>query len=416
MTTFVRAVAALLTTPVLVAPVVFAPPAAAEPKPGLGVEWPMCGASGETDGFYCVESVTRNGTDWSTPPDPGPDGDSEDPYIDLIGDGDIRFGVYHWHTSGGMTTLLGDVDPSATWEWTVNTGTINPVEMYGRVRDPQLSFGGNATTGYTFTLSLKPTPIAEWWDYSVDPPTPFVCGYEEGCGTDATVATLVYNGFVTGYVTDDASSGLPAAQIPWHRGYVNAYNAQSAYWFYDFDTNAMVVRLANPHLKAAGVLATGYYETFIPDAMLINEYSVPDPTTLSTGSFFISRTGSSAPVPFTVTREPGGIRIKLTGITFSTPEYRIKPKASPPGAPRWGSLRRPTPTSARVSFRAPLADGGRVITGYAVRCTRGSLVWNRRVSWAKPVVFRGLPKAPVTCKVRAENVKGWGRWSTTKTG
>lgn len=413
MTTSVRALLAALMATILATPLLIASPAAADPKPDLGQAWPFCGTGTDTDGWYCVVSVTRNGVPYSrTQPDYGTPGDYLVPYIDLIGSGDIRFGINHWVIDAALhATIIGDI-PQDTWEWTVNTGTINPVEMYGQLRNPRLSFGGNATTGYTFTLGLEPAPMAWRWDASGMLP----CSYDAGCGDDTTVAGLVYTGFVTGYVTDDAGRGYSAIERGWRRGYINSYNAQDAYWFYDFDTNALVVRMANPHLSSPGVPATGYFETFIPDGMLIHEYSVPDPTTLSRGSFAVSRTGSAAAVPFTVTREPGGIRIRLTGITFSTPQYRIRPKASAPGAPRWGSITRPSKTKVKVTFRRPVATGGKPITLYVVQCRRGSHTWRAILGTKQPVTFTRMPRGPVTCRVRARNVVGLGVWSPAHTG
>ncbi|MCB0908462.1 MAG: fibronectin type III domain-containing protein [Nocardioidaceae bacterium] len=397
-------------------PVVTASPASADPKPAEGSSWPRCGEGTDTDGFYCVESVTRNGVEVYTP-DGSVDGDYELPYIDLIGPGDIRFGVEHWQVVGGSLvpapdSEFGDVDPTARWEWVVNTGTIDPVELYGHIQDPELVLGGNATDGYTFTLSLTPTPIAWNWDANgwVD------CSYDGGCGDETTVAGLVYDGFVTGYVTDGVTSGLPAADIPFRRGYVNSYNAQDAYWFYDAATNALVVRMANVHLKAPGVPATGSFETFIPDSMLIREYDVPDPASLTDASFTVRRTGSDSPVPFTVTREPGGIRLSIDGITFSTPQFRIRPKVSLPGAPRWGSVSRSHKRTVKVMFKRPLADGGSPIKAYKVQCARGESAWTMRLPKVAPALFPHMTAKPMTCRVRAINGEGRGPWSTPRIG
>ncbi|MFN8192955.1 MAG: fibronectin type III domain-containing protein [Nocardioidaceae bacterium] len=411
MRTISRALTAALAVAALATPVLTASPASADPKPGEGQEWPLCGEGGDTDGFYCVVSVTRDGVPVTSEPDLSVDGSYEDPYIDLIGPGDVRFGIDHWVVTGGVPDIIGTIEPDVTWEWTVNTGPVDPVEMYGHLRDPQLSFGGNATDGYTFTLSVKPAPIAWNWDASGWLP----CDFPDACGDDTTVAGLVYDGFITGYVTDDAA-WTPASEVAHRRGYINSYNAQNASWFYDSATNSMVVQMANVHLKAPGVPATGYFETVIPDAMLIHEYSVPDPDNLTTGSFQVRQSGTTATVPFTVTRLPGAVRLEIEGITFSTPEFRIKPKASVPGKPRWGSVTRPKRTTVKVTFKRPLADGGKAITGYRVQCGRGDAVWTTGVRRVAPVTFPDMPRKLVDCRVRARNAKGLGPWSTVKQG
>jgi hypothetical protein len=380
-------------------------PAHADPEPGIAVSWPRCGAPGETDGKYCIVSVTKDGV--SVPPPAGLPGVTyDDPYVDLIGDGDVRFGLYE--TTDGSS--VADVDPGHTWVYTMNVGDIEPNEMYGNVRDTEMSFGGNATDGHTVTLSFKPSPIA----WLTEPGGPSVCSYDGGCGDDTTVADYHYDGFVTGYVTDDASSGLGTAEIADRHGYVQSYNAQDAYTFYDVDTNTLEVRMANPHLQQPGVPATGFYDTFLPNAYLIDQLEVPDPSSLSGGTISVVRAGSSSTVPFTLTHESGGVRIHISGITFSRPRYRIHPDPTAPGRPRWGSVHRVSAHRARVTFRKPRADGGKPVTSYDARCRRGTGAWHRASDSSSPIVVGGLPRSRVSCKVRAVNRIGAGRWSTAR--
>jgi hypothetical protein len=383
------------------------PAAHADPVPPLFNPWPRCGTAPDDDGQYCIVSVTKDGAPVPVP-DYGTDGTYDEPYVDLLDAGTVRFGLYKDVVSGGLLDQQADVDPGHTWVYTVNVGSIRPNELYGNVRDVGLSFGGNASTGYTFSLTFKPTPIAHRLAAG------FSCSYDTGCGDDTTLADTVYGGFVTGYVTDDASSGLSASEIADRHGYVAAYSAQDAYSFYDPDTNSLVVRMANPHLASPGVPATGNYEARIPDAMLVNELGVPDPSTLTTGSFTVARTGSSSAVPFTVTRYAGGVEVKIDSITFSTPQYKIHPKPTAPGAPRWGSVRRVNAHSVKVLFRAPRADGGRRVASYAARCRRGHNAWHTRAGTSSPVVVTNLPARGVSCQVRARNAIGWGAWSPLK--
>ena len=391
------------------------PPASADPVPSLYDPWPMCGTAPDDDNRYCIASATRNGVtidplDCDTP------GDYYLPYVDLIGAGDVRFGVDHYPVDGsGCGDILADIPPGDVYRLVVNTGSIRPRELYGHIQDVAFSVGGGPTTGWTFTLEFEPTPIAWMWPPDADGDTFADCSYAGGCGDETTVADLVRDGFVTGYVTDLESSGLTATEIAHRTGYVDTYNAQDAYELYDPDTNAILVRMANPHLRSPGVVATGFYETFLPDAMLINEMNVPDPTTLTTGSFSIARVGVGS-VPATVTREPGGIHIKISGISFSTPQYRIRPKPTAPGRPRWGSVERIRERAVKVRFKAPLADGGAAITDYRARCRRGTGDWHFASGPGSPLVVTGLPLAEVSCQVRATNRIGPGVWSTTRQG
>lgn len=378
----------------------------ADPKPGIGEAWPMCGTAPDDDGKYCILSQTKNGVPITRPGS----GTFEEPYIDLIGSGDVRFGVQHTNVDTGVSD--GDVPPGDTYELVVNTGSIRPREVFGHIRGVTYSTAGNATSGYTFTLSFRPTPIAWVW-----PPDTRTC-VVGSCGDDTTMADLTYDGFVTGYVTDLASSGLPASEIDLRTGFVHVYNAQDANLYYDPDSNALVVQLANPHLKAPGVVATGSYQTFIPYAMLTGLMNVPAPSSLTGGSFVVSRSlsGSTTTVPFTLTHTAAGVRINITGITYSSPTYRIRPKKTPPGAPRLRRVERATPTSVRVRFRAPVADGGASVTEYRARCRRLDGAWHRATRSRSPIVVRNVPRRTVTCYVRAVNRIGAGPWSTGRSG
>jgi hypothetical protein len=180
-------------------------PAHADPTPGIADIWPTCGETPDDDGRYCVISVTRNGV-----PVTGRVGSAEyeEPYIDLIGTGTVRFGVNHY--PAGSFDSDGDADPTAVWRWRVNTGAIHVRELYAQARNIDLSIGGSAASGWTFDLTLQPVPIA--WRFNVPG---FVCQAGGSCGNDTTRANLEYDGFVTGYVTDLVEDGFysPAQRV-----------------------------------------------------------------------------------------------------------------------------------------------------------------------------------------------------------
>ena len=391
--------AAVLALTMMTLPAASDPPPTTTPYSGY---WPRCGEPPDDDGLYCIESVTRNGA--SVPATTT----GEAPYVDLIGDGTVRYGVT---APGGG----GSVDPTATWRFVVNTGSIRPRMVEGVVRDVAFSIAGGPG-GWRFTLQFRPAPIAWMWPPDADGDGFADCSYDGGCGDDSTVAGLVYDGFVTGYVTDLIGSGLGAAERDDRVGMISSSNAQDFYTLYDPDTNALLVRMANPHLRSPGTPATGYFDAFLPDDFLINEMGVPSPAGLSGGSFTVVRTGASASVPFSLTHEPGGIRIHLEGIGFSRPQFRIKPKASAPGQPRRTAVVRTGTRSVKVTFKKPTADGGKRITGYDARCRRGTGPWQQRSAHASPIRFAAVAAAPVQCQVRAVNAKGRGKWSARASG
>ena len=376
--------------------------ASADPVPAIDQDWPMCGAGGDDDGLYCIVSMTKNGVAITEPPA----GTWQLPYIDFIDGGGVRYGVENHTVGSGNTTT--DVPPDDVYVVAVNTGTIKPRELYGRIREVTFARGGGIPGGYTFTLTFKPTPVAF---------TSAPCDFG-ACGDDTTVADIVRGGFVTGFVTDLVGSGLDAAEIAARSGYVHAYNAQVGVLpFYDFDTNALVIRLANPHLKSPGVVATGSYETFLPNALLTTVMNVPDPTSLTGGSVTVDRTAGGTPtsVPFTLTHETGGIRIEIPSITYSSPRYRIKLKRTAPGKPRLYGASRPTKTSVTLRFLKPLANGGSAVTKYVARCRRPGGPWFLTSGPRSPLTLKNLPRRPVTCSVRAINSIGKGQFSATRT-
>ena len=233
------------------------------------------------------------------------------------------------------------------------------------------------------------------------------------CGDDTWRASLDYDGFVTGYVTNLATSGLGSTEISQSVRMVSAYNAQDANVFYDPDSNSLVVQLANPHLTGTGALATGSYETFLPTAFLEGTMNVPDASTLSSGTVSVVRTagGASSTAPFTLTHVAGGIRITITGITYSSPTYRLHPGAS---TPRKVHAKKVSTHKARVSFRKPAHTLGHRINRYQARCHKVGKTWHSAKSTSSPVTVGHLPKGTVSCQVRAHNKLGWGVWSAVK--
>ena len=76
-----------------------ATPAHADPVPAQGAAWPRCGVAPDTDGKYCIVSVTRDGA--AVPPvDTGTPGTYDDPFVDRPDTGTVRFGLK-------LTTVTG---------------------------------------------------------------------------------------------------------------------------------------------------------------------------------------------------------------------------------------------------------------------------------------------------------------------
>lgn len=388
--------------------------ALADPSPEIG-EWPLCGTAPDTDGRYCIASMKRNGTVIVHPAA----GDYYLPSIDMIGAGVIRFGVTHYR-DGQMVTrdngaggLMADAEliPTDVFEIVVNSGAIVPREFYGNAQDVTFTRAGNAARGHTFTLRMRPAPFA--W-LKVEDGQPYPCTID-GCGGDTAVADpfWTYDGFITGYVSELAHLG--ADQQRAMTGLVHAYNAQAENLYYDPMTNALVIQLGNAHFKEPGVVATGSYQAFLPYAMLTEMMGVPEPKTLTGGSMIVTRVGAPA-VPFTLTHHDQGVDIRIPGITYSTPTYRIKARRTAPGRPLLRRVARVAQTVVKLRFTPPVADGGAPITAYRARCRRGTRPWVRASGAASPIRVRGVSRRAVTCQVRAVNRVGVGPWSVSRRG
>lgn len=362
----------------------------------------------DADGKLCVESATRNGAPMRSGEVPDTVGSHEWFYVDNGSrDGDFGFNLNtKTIPPSGPVVDSKSVDVNATWVITVNTGSYVPRELNLKAQNVVYSTGGNATDGYTFTIQFNPVPIA--WRYF---DSGFTCDMTY-CGDDTTTADFVSGdnqGFADGYLTDlgDSSLGLRYAYA--RTGFYMASNAQyQAEPYYDAETNSLVVAMANPHLRAVGQPASGFFEAFIPNSYLTNFLHVPDPSTLTGTSFNIVRIGSTYPPSTTMTNTGDGILIKVANVGFSRPRYRITPKPSVPGKPRMTKVVKIS-GGAKSYFKAPLANGGRSIDRYSARCRKYSTsAWHSVAGSSSPLTVTSLPYGKVYCQVRAHNSIGWG--------
>lgn len=370
---------------------------AAQAKPAPNVDWSLCTSATDT---YCIESATADGV----PTTPEVTGTPRDyPWVQFVGDNLIDFGVWRETDDTGVH-LANDVDPDVTYRLVVRTGSFIPREMHAIARNGSYAIGRSATTGWRFVVQFQPT----WVHHSA----PGSCSVDGGCVPDTTKATWDVPGYATGGIETLVGSGLSDREIAQRTGMATFTNAQDSYIFYNIDLGVLEVRLANPHLTAAGTPVTdGSYDAFIPNAYLTGTVGVPDPTVLP--GFTVTKTVGSTTLPAsaTMTHLPNGIKIHIGGISFSRPTYRLKPRPTPPGRPRAVVARKISAHSARVRFVRPVANGGRRIDLYQARCHRAGKAWHYARRTVSPITVKNLPRGRVLCQVRAHNVKGYGRWS-----
>lgn len=359
----------------------------------------------------CVVSATRDSVP-ITSDYPSTVGTHEWFYVD----NGWRNGIFNFNLNtitrppSGPPTASKSVEADIPWMIRVNTGPYVPRELNLKGKDVSFTRGGSpATGGYWFQIEFEPVPVAWRWDDG-----PYGCDMTY-CGTNETVAEFVSDpgkGFADGYVSDLADSEVSDRYVVARTGFYLASNAQyQGEPYYDAETNSIVVEMANPHLRAPGVPATGFFETFLPNAYLITQLGVPDPAALKTGSFVITKTvgSTTSTATYSAVAEPGGVTIKINTVSFSKPRYKITPKPKPPGKPRLTSVTKLT-GAARSAFQAPLANGGRKIDLYQARCHKAGGAWKYKTGVKSPITVTSLPSGTVYCQVRAHNAVGWGEF------
>jgi len=365
----------------------------------------------DADGKLCVEEAFRGPDAIRSGEVPSTVGSHEWFYVD----NSFRYGNFGFNLNTKIIPPSGpvedskSVDASVMWNIKVNTGSWVPRELNSKTQDTEFTRGGNLTDGYWFRIKFRPVPIAWRWADG-----PYGCDMSY-CGTNDTVAEFVSEpgeGFADGYVTDLEASDVSDRYVPARTGFFLASNAQyQAEPYYDAETNSIVVEMANPHLRAPGDPATGSFEAFLPNAYLISQLGVPDPTALKTGSFVITKTvgATTSTATYSAVAEPGGVSLKISTVSFSRPRYRITPKPKPPGKPRLTSVTKLT-GAARSAFLPPLANGGKKIDLYQARCHKAGGTWKYKFGTSSPITVTSLPSGTVYCQVRAHNAIGWGEF------
>jgi hypothetical protein len=292
--------------------------------------------------------------------------------------------------AGGWTLDYGD-----TWTFNINTGSTAPSTTFSRGRNVEVTRGGTATS-HTLQVQMQPVRMA----YGA-------CNSSGGCpGLPTTLATGYLEGWVNdlSYVTDP---GYAAAQ----RGFDLATNADWASTppQLDFDTNSIVLDVANAHFEPDGTTVfVGEAEFRLPNAMLSGLYGVDDPASLTASAFRVS-TGSGPAPTITVVVGTGEVNVDIDNMTFSKRKLKITGDMRP-RAPRNVTVRRTGRTTATLRFLKALPRGSKV-RGYRVTCSsRGRIV--RKSAVGSPVRLTGLSTSLWRCNVRATSRAGLGRWAS----
>jgi hypothetical protein len=390
--------------------------ASADPAPTTDYELPFCGVAPDDDGRYCIVSLKRNGVE--QPQHPGRLAGNPPPRVDgqrysigitagvqpRLGGAYFSINRHDWDQQNGfgaakfeLAAVLGD-----TYRIELNTGDIRVRGMYGRMSDYSLTTTSGAN-GNVVVIEGRPVDVA----------LHSAC-FAASCADDLVAESVLpsFNAYLTDWSSQFpvATWGAKAAVMrdSWAGFEVASNVLNSPTPAYERATNSIVLAMSAPHFASTGVLNRGVVDMFLPYAMLERSLEVPNPRSLGAGGFIVRRNGSGGAVPVTVTHGSGGIRLRISDITFSSPTYRVAVKPSRPGTVRVLRSRRLSGMTASVAL-APTTTGGRPVLEYVVSC-RASGQRARVGRSARPtIVVRGLaPGVGYSCRAHARNAVGAG--------
>ena len=295
-----------------------------------------------------------------------------------------------------------DLNPADTWKVVVNTGSMQPMQVFGRMQDMVVERGGSLATGYTVAVTGRPVRMAY---------TDSGCG---GTGVCPSVADTL-NAGVFSFAVDDATvfSDLD------DRAAVKGFNfAASTDWVstppqLDFATNTIKIDVANSHFEPGGVnVFTGSAELTLPFQMLRRLYDVDSPATLVPSVFTVSSGAPGAATSLTVGSD--SVHVVISGLTFSRRSLRVVGRPVP-RRPRNISATRPAGDRGRIRF-APALPRGSKVRGYVAVCKATGLPKVvKRVAVTNTIIVTGLRAGRrYGCTVRATSRAGQGAAATVR--
>jgi hypothetical protein len=389
---------------------------AAVTAPPAGESWPMCTARAQ----FCVERLLMDGVDMTG---------STEWRIDaaLLDSGNGTYGAnwYLLHSSDGGINFY-EPPPAGTAAWLVvdlNLGNVRPRFTEGYGQQASLSFGGDATAGWTLHAEGFPATMNWKWD-STDGHNCSIgdCG---GVTTRADSRNTMFGGN-----TQDLS-GWSASDRAWATGMWIMTDAQyyaeplllteppAPYW---------QIQLANVHLDLDGVPVVGSYSAKVSaDGLAAAGLTASEAASLGLDVRRVVD-GVSYRVPASVMATgDGGIYLRVPQVAYSSPRLKVFARQAgagydanlPPDPPRWKSPALSALTGgAAAHVGRPYFDGGAALSTYTARCTApGQVTRTATSATSARLEVVGLANGVTySCQVRASNSAGkTGRWSYART-
>jgi hypothetical protein len=269
---------------------------------------------------------------------------------------------------------------------------------------------GAPTTGWVVTITGRPVEVSDQAN----------CSFPSG-GPTCTGNAPGSNAIFQGEMSDYNYSGYHDPSYP--AGFVDSFKGMDMYTniaetglppnlIQSNGQNELELDLTDYHFEHDGTTPVrGDFYLRIPATFLATYWGINDPATLATDGLNASIGAGGGTLSVTVEPANTGVRVRITGMTFSRRKLKIKLGRVTPHAPTHVKARRLSRTSARVTFHAAKPRGQKV-KGYQVSCTPG---YHAAIVTAKskhsPLTITGLGPEAYNCTLRARSKAGYGAWS-----
>lgn len=340
----------------------------------------------------CIVSFTKNGV----PVDPSSDLDmtttSEDP---LDWGHEFQFAVNNSPDLGDPAYLT----PSDVLQVVLDTGSYHPDVVEGIEHQTDVDVWQAASGDWMLRVTGSVVRTGVGCDDSATWPWP--------CPTTATADLVEFEGDVTTYHPDVNQDFV---------GFYVGTNVTYGGIFFDTDAAGhqyLETTAVSPHYFADGsTVVVGSIHFRLPYVMLEEDFGIPDPSTMTTGSMTGTVNGTSA--TFHIAQDPdgGGIYVDVDGFTFTHRTIRVRAGTIRPTRPRIVDASRVAPDRGVLRHTLSTPRGAKV-TGYQARCVHdGSVVTATAAATARRITVRGLLHRPgYDCRLRAGSKVGYGPWS-----
>jgi hypothetical protein len=345
----------------------------------------------------CIVSFTRNGT----------------PQPHTAGELDLEVGTQDALDYGHAFTFSVENDPSTpspiplttsdAISFVLDTGAYHPDYISGFEHQTDVDVWQDGTSGdWMLGVTGTPVKVPSGCDDTADWPWP--------CPFTSAGDSILFEGDVTAYHSD-----VNQDFVGFYAGTNVTYNGI----FFDTDSTGhqfLETEAVAPHEFTDHSTVVGSIHFRVPYVMLREDFGIPNPETMTTGS--MTGTVNSATATFAIAQDPdgGGIFVDVGGFTFTKRTIKVMAGTITPTRPTITAATRPALHRGHLTHTLSTPRGAKV-TGYVARCVAGdTAITATGAATSKGITVYGL-RAGVgyTCRVAATSKVGRSRWSTTAT-